>query len=329
MKATESKSIPALVNTSHASKISILKDRAKMLEHSRAFFSQRGVLEVDCPALSLSACVDTHIDVMQVKVKEGTVGYLHTSPEYGMKQLLSYGIGDIYQLSHVFRKEEVGPLHEPEFTMTEWYRIGFTFEQMIEETLEYIRLFVGEKPAEYFSYRELLLSHAGIDYVFASTDDLIRCIKAHHLPLSLDKGEWERDTLLQCLMSFVVEPKLPKEKLSVVKDFPATQAALARTHIVKGAEVAKRFEIYFKGVELANGYHELTDPIEQRRRFSASNHEREKLGKEPLPMDERVIEALERGLPDCCGVAVGFDRLLQLKHQKKEISAVLSLSLHS
>ncbi|MBI2742817.1 MAG: EF-P lysine aminoacylase GenX [Chlamydiales bacterium] len=298
-----------------------------MLARSRSFFAQRDVLEVDCPALSLSACVDTHIDVMQVQVKEGVVGYLHTSPEYGMKQLLSQGIGDIYQLSHVFRKEEVGPLHQPEFTMTEWYRCGYTFEAMIEETLDYIRLFLGDQQALYFDYRKLILTHAGIDYVDATVEQLIECAKQHKLALSFDTQEWDRDTLLQCLMSFVIEPKLPKDKLSVVRNYPASQAALARTEILDRAEVAKRFEVYFDGIELANGYHELTDPLEQRRRFEASNRERQKMGKAPLPVDERLLEALERGLPDCCGVAVGFDRLLLLKHHSRALTDILPLSI--
>ena len=298
-----------------------------MLARSRAFFAERAVLEVDCPALSLSANLDTHIDVMEVQVKEGQSGYLHTSPEYGMKHLLSLGIGDIYQLSHVFRKGEIGPRHEPEFTMVEWYRCGFSFEEMISETLQYIELFLGRKSSTAFIYREIFKAHAGIDYVHASLEQLINCAKGHSLSLSFDKEEWDRDTLLNCLMSFVVEPNLPKGELVVIRDFPASQAALAQTSIREGEAIAQRFEVYFDGVELANGYHELTDADEQRKRFSASNAERLGLGKEILPVDEILLQALARGLPECCGVAVGFDRLMLLRHQKSHISDILPSSL--
>ncbi len=300
-----------------------------MLARSRAFFADRSVLEVDCPALSLGANVDTHIDVMEVKVKEGLSGYLHTSPEYGMKQLLSFGIGDIYQLSHVFRKGEIGALHEPEFTMTEWYRCGFSFDQMIDETLSYIQLFLGHQSSVSFTYRQAIQTFAGVDYVHASLEQLIECLKAHAVALSFEKEEWDRDILLNCLMSFVVEPKLPKKMLCIVRDYPASQAALAQTHLRGDETVAERFEVYFDGVELANGYHELTDAAEQRKRFSFSNTERQRLGKETLPVDEHFLSALTRGLPQCCGVAVGFDRLMLLRHQKREIGAVIPTTLHA
>lgn len=294
-----------------------------MLARSRAFFAERNVLEVDTPALSASACVDAHIDVMRTEVGNHLTGYLHTSPEYGMKQLLSLGSGDIYQLSHVFRKGEISPLHQPEFTMVEWYRCGFSFEEMMSETLSYIHLFLGEKPAQILTYRQTLLRFAGIDYVHADLAALLQCLEEHATPLSQEIKKSDRDTLLQCLMSFVVEPKLPDQELIVIRDYPATQAALAKTEMRKEEAIAKRFEIYFDQIELANGYHELTDAQEQRRRFEQANREREALGKEILPLNEEFISALERGLPDCCGVAVGFDRLLLLRQGKKEISDVL------
>lgn len=294
-----------------------------MLAKARAFFAERSILEVDCPALKLSACVDTHIDPMRVVMGKNLTGYLHTSPEYGMKELLSRGSGDIYQMSHVFRKEEVSPTHQPEFMMVEWYRCGFSFDEMIDETLAFTHLFLGVQKSQIFTYRKLFQEFVGIDYVKADAETLLHCIDAHELSLSADARHADKDTLLQCLMSFVIEPKLPQEKLVVIRDYPATQAALAQTHERGDEKFAERFEVYFGGLELANGYHELADSAEQRRRFEEANAERLKLGKEALPLDENFLEALERGLPDCCGVAVGFDRLMMLKNGVSEIQHVI------
>lgn len=289
----------------------------------RAFFAARSVLEVDCPALSHAAPVDIHIDVMTVSVKEGEKGYLHTSPEYGMKRLLSEGIGDIYQLSHVFRQGEWGALHNPEFSMLEWYRIGFSFQKMIEETLELILLFLPGLPIATYTYRDALKKFASIDYLTATAQELAAyALKlAPHLPG--DAKNWDRDTLLNSLMSFVVEPQLGKEELCVIEYFPASQAALSKTGQLGEEEIAERFEVYYKGIELANGYHELTDPMEQRVRFEKANATRISLGKEALPIDEQLLEALRLGIPDCCGVAVGFDRLLFLRHQCTTLAEVL------
>lgn len=195
-----------------------------MLRKARDFFHVRDVIEVDCPALSPAAPIDLHIDVMKVALNLNTaVGYLHTSPEYGMKRLLSAEIGDIYQISHVFRDGEIGPLHNPEFTMAEWYRIGFSFEQMIEETLEFARLFLGDLPTIVMTYREMLQHFLGIDYLLASTSELLDLANAHRLDLPKDANSWDRDTLLQLLVSFLIEPKLGLDHLFVLKYFPASR----------------------------------------------------------------------------------------------------------
>lgn len=313
----------APVNTSLESKISILKDRAALLGKARAFFSERGVLEADCPALSHASPIDLHIDVMTVSVNESETGYLHTSPEYGMKRLLALGMGDIYQISHVYRAAEFGPLHNPEFTMAEWYRIGMTFPELMEETLAFIRLFLGEMSSSYLRYRDALIHYAGIDYVDASCSELLACAEKHKLGLPKDADTWDKDTLLQLLVSFLVEPHLGKDRLDVLYDFPATQAALARTKDLEKEQVAMRFEVYFRGIELANGYHELTDPVEQRKRLEQSVQARIAAGKDPLKIDEHFLNALETGIPDCCGVAVGFDRLMLLRHNKENLRDVL------
>lgn len=293
---------------------SILKDRAHLFSQVRAFFSARNVLEVDCPALSPAAPIDLHIDVMPVGLADGSTGYLHTSPEYGMKRLLAASACDIYQMSHVFRNGELGPLHNPEFTMIEWYRLGFSFQAMMEETLELIFLFLPKQPIRFISYREALIQYAGIDYVHASQEDL---------HLSADSKGWDRDTLLNLLVATLVEPHLGKDQLDVLFHFPASQAALSKTSILKDEPIAHRFEIYSQGIELANGYEELTDPIEQRRRFEKALTDRKAAGKPPLPIDHRFLAALERGLPDCCGVAVGFDRLMLLRHKLNRLSDML------
>ncbi len=294
-----------------------------MLQKARAFFAERNVMEVDCPALSQSACVDLHIDVMKID----KIGYLHTSAEYGMKRLIAAGIGDIYQISHVFRDEEIGPLHNPEFTMTEWYRLGFSFEEMIAETLDFIRLFLGDLPHRSISYRQMLRHYLGIDYLTEPLSSLLEYARANGLDLPGDTSTWDRDTFLQLLITFLIEPQLGKEGLFVLANYPASQAALSKTFtLIDGEQVACRFEVYYRGIELANGYHELTDAVEQLKRFEASNQARLNAGKESLKIDERFLEALERGLPDCCGVAVGFDRLMMLKHNENSLKNVLPMT---
>jgi len=295
-----------------------------MLSAVRSFFFARNVLEVDTPLLSHSAPIDEHIDVMCVDL-QNTKGYLHTSPEYAMKRLLSLGLGDIFQLSHVFRLGEFGRLHNPEFTMIEWYRTGLSFEDFIEETVELIQLFLGPYPYKHISYREAFLRYAKIDYVHASIQDLLECAASHGIALS-SPSSWDLDGLLQLLMASVIEPHLGKEEIVVLGDYPASQAALAKTEKKEEETVAKRFEIYFQGIELANGYLELTDAQEQRSRFLRSNEQRSKAKKEVLPIDEFFLTALEQGFPECCGVAVGFDRLFMIKQKALSLKEILPFS---
>jgi elongation factor P--(R)-beta-lysine ligase len=310
------------VNTSLASRTDMLKQRARMFEQVRAFFSEREVLEVDTPVLSHTAPVDTHIEVMAVRFPSGEKAHLHTSPEYAMKRLIAEGSGDIYQMSHVFRAEEAGRLHNPEFTMIEWYRIGVSLQFLIDETLSLIRLFLGDIPVKTYTYLEAFKEFVGIDYRTATAPDLKAIAENNHLPLSSDAATWDKDTFLHFLMAFLIEPKFGG--LNIICDFPASQSALAKICPQKG--VAERFEVYYNGIELANGFHELTDPVEQRARFIKANLERQKLGKEALPIDEHFLAALEQGLPDSCGVAVGFDRLLMLMSQKEILAEVLPFS---
>jgi elongation factor P--(R)-beta-lysine ligase len=253
-------------------------------------------MEVDVPILSRAASVDLHIDLIQAACC-GELVYLHSSPEYGMKRLLSAGSGDIYQMSHVFRDEEKGERHTPEFMMVEWYRIGITLRQMITETVQFIQLFLEDVPEE---FTEMFYKEAFINYV-------------GRYPAAMEEQD--------ALYGFEIEPQLGHNTLMVVTDFPPERAALSQ--IGKNG-LAERFEIYFRGIELANGYHELLDPDEQRKRITLANEARLAHGKGQLPVDEEFITALEQGMPDCCGVAVGFDRLMMLRHQVEEIREISS-----
>jgi len=235
-----------------------------------------------------------------------------------MKRLLAEGIGDVYQLSHVFRHGEVGTRHNPEFTLVEWYRVGILLQAMVEETIAYLCLFLGELPYTTITYREAFLLYAGIDYVQASDKDLMECLKRH----DVDFHEGDRDTLLNQILGVVVEPHLGSDSLTVLTHYPASQAALAQTCWKGDEEVSERFEVYYQGVELANGYHELRDVQEQRDRLEQANQMRLEMGKDALPIDEKFLEALPK-LPDCCGVAVGFDRLMMLRHDVTAIKDVL------
>ncbi len=288
-----------------------LKDRAFMLRSAREFFYERDVLEVDCGALIKKAPIDMHIDVISAFVSNTEERFLHTSPEYSMKKLLASGIGDIYFLGHVFRKGEMGRLHNPEFTMAEWYRVGISFEEMIRETCAFLSLFLGHLPMKVLSYKEAFEQYAGIDYKKDSLENLI------------PEKSWSRKESLHYILSHKIEPFLGKGDLTVLTDYPPDEAALACVVKQQGELVAKRFEIYHQGVELANGYHELSDPSELRDRFLSENAARQKRGQETYAFDEEFLTALEHGFPDCCGVSVGFDRALMLRHKVETLSQVL------
>ena len=309
---------------SQESKVSLLKDRAHMLMQARLFFSNRGILEVDTPILSPSAPIDAHIDLIEAQMHDKRTGYFHSSPEYAMKRLISMGLTDIYQIGHVFRYAEEGANHNPEFTMAEWYKARISFEKMISETLEFIQLFLGDLTITQMSFRELFIQYANIDYLFCKEDDLVSYIRLNDPSHPLDIATWDKDTLLQYILSFFIEPRLGENELFVLKYFPASQAALSQVSLMNEEPVAERFEVYYKGIELANGYHELTCAKEQKRRFESSNQQRISLGKKPYPIDQELLLALEKGLADCCGVAVGFDRLMMLRHGKKHIKEAIA-----
>lgn len=297
-------------------KINALRDRGNMLARARTFFSERNVLEVDCPLITQAASVDAHIDLIETD-GGADIRYLHSSPEYGMKRLLADGIGDIYQLAHVFRKGEVSGKHNPEFTMAEWYRLGITFEQMIHETADFVRLFIGDLPLRILSYRDAFKDYLQIDYLTASNSELLEFMKSRGIIPYPGVEEEGKDAILNLILGSLIEPQLGRGEICALAYYPSTQAALAKTAMRGEEKVAERFELYFEGIELANGYHELADATEQRERLKESNAHRVQLGKSPLPIDEHFLKALEKGLPECCGVAVGFDRLMMLRHGKQ------------
>lgn len=301
--------------------VNTLRARAAMLQTARSFFSQRNITEVDCPLITSKASVDPHIDLIPTFHPSGN-RYLHSSPEYGMKRLLSLGIGDIYQLAHVFRQEEVGRKHNPEFMMAEWYRLGFSFEEMIEETLQFCQLFV-DAPFEILSYRDAFKLYTNIDPFTATKEDLENYIVSNNLPIYSGAKEEGKDALLNLILALEIEENLGKNRFCALAYYPSSQAALAKTRLIDGALVAERFEVYYNGMELANGYHELIDPIEQEKRLHEANTHRKLLGKEELPIDDFFLKALKQGMPDCCGVAVGVDRLMMLKFNKSSISEVI------
>lgn len=316
--------------------LEVLKLRARLLERIRAFFSERGVLEVETPALSSAATTDPALASFATRYTgplfpHGQTLYLHTSPEFPMKRLLAAGTGSIYQIGKVFRDGEAGRLHNPEFTMLEWYRVGFDHHRLIAETGELVRQllapYLSLDAPEQLSYREAFQRHAGLDPHTASAGDFSAATKAHKIgvPSELltqnDLAVW-RDLLL----THVVEPMLGQGRLTFIYDYPAAQASLAR--IQPGdPPVAARFELYLNGIELANGFHELADADEQRTRFERQLHARAASGQPVVPMDERLLAALEHGLPDCAGVALGFDRLVMLAAGVKRIEAVIAFPI--
>lgn len=301
---------------------SILKLRADKFHEARLFFKGRGLIEVDCPSLVPFPPIDANIHVIEALLSENQSGYLHTSPEYAMKKLLAQGSGDIFYLGHVFRKEEKGRLHHHEFTMAEWYRIGFSFQDMIQETCQFLSLFLRPLPIRILTYREAFLNYAGIDYASISVEELQK--KSNHLT-SLN---WDKTTYLHDILSSQIEPFLGTHELTVLVDYPPQEAALAKLASRPEGRVALRFEIYHQGIELANGYEESTDSSELRSRFLEENKLRLNRNEQPYPLDESFLDAVSR-LPPCCGVSVGFDRALMLCNQGQSIQEILPYSWDS
>ncbi len=299
-----------------SAKLETLKARAELLASVRAFFSAQGVMEVDTPILSQHATVDRHIDNFAASPGNW---WLHTSPEFAMKRLLAAGSGPIYQVCHVFRVDEAGRHHNPEFTMLEWYRPGWDHRRLMDEIEALFATLVPQsKRIERLTYREAFLRHARFDPFIENRDAARQAFDAACITLPESLSEW--DAWLDIAMSVLVAPAL--QAPTFIDDFPASQAALARVRD-DDPPVAERFELFWQGVELANGFHELTDATEQRKRFEADRAWRKEQGKNVPPYDARLIEALEAGLPESAGVALGIDRLLMLKLGLPNVAATM------
>ena len=260
--------------------------RARQIAQIRRFFQRRGVTEVQTPLITRAGVTDVHLQ--SLALADGR--FLRTSPEYAHKRLLAEGLGDLYELGPVFRAGEHSRLHREQFTMLEWYRVGWSWDRLAEEVIELIAEVAGERPVGFDPL-------AGSDRLNAALGEA---------PDDMDMPEQ-----LDWLFSFRMQPSLPEHGVTVLYDFPICQAALACARPDQ-PEVALRFEVFADRVELANGYQELTDAIEQRRRFEDDNRRRRALGMPAMPIDVELLAALERGLPECAGVALGVDRLLML-----------------
>ncbi len=317
-----------------------LKNRSDILHHLRDYFYQRHYMEVETPLLSHETIVDAHLNSFVVSADDSSREnlYLQTSPEAGMKRLLAAGARSIFQITRSFRKGEVGKLHNPEFTIVEWYQAGDKpADQMkfIEEMLQTLVRKCSHKtnpcllqPFQSMTYDEVFKKYFGMTVLNQETESIInQAIKKNIVfPMSfqsVSQTDWDRDDLLNFLLSEMIEPELGREAPMFIHGYPPSQAALAKV-AEKPVPVAERFELYYKGIELCNGYHELTDADELEKRTKAENRKRVEHGYPPLPAPEKLIQAMRSGLPDCTGVALGFDRLLMLLSGKSFLEEVIA-----
>jgi lysyl-tRNA synthetase class 2 len=310
--------------------IEALRLRAALYRRIREFFLARGVLEVETPILSEAGNTDPNIESLRARF-EGPAGagaserWLRTSPEYPLKRLLAAGIGDCYELGRVFRNGEAGRRHNPEFTMLEWYRVGWDHHRLMDEVAalvgEALALLDRVLPVRKRTYAAVFLDHAAVDPHRASVDAL----RAALGEVRIDGEGLSRDDWLDLLLTHRIEPALATSgRIEIIHDFPASQAALSRIR-PGDPPLAERFECYVDGIELANGYHELADPAEQRARFLADLARRAARGAVSPPIDGRLLSALSSGMPSCAGVAIGIDRLLMVLRRSASIADVLAL----
>ncbi len=315
--------------------LAVLQMRARLLAVVRRFFDERGYVEVDTPLLSHDRVIDPHLEPFRFDGSAGPL-YLQTSPEFAMKRLLAAGARAIYQAGHVFRAGELGQRHNPEFTMVEWYRTGDTHidqMQVVEDLVVAVFQAAGKEERSNLprdvrdrfartTYRDAFLRHTGHDVMRMGPEDLVILARKRGVPIPASLDPAGRDGWLNLLLAELVEPHLGMERPEFVYDYPASQAALA---IIRPGDppVAERFELYIAGIELCNGYHELTDPAELRRRIAVESQRRVAEGLPPLPLSNRLLAAMDAGLPACAGVSLGFDRLVMLAAGKSSVAEVI------
>ena len=302
--------------------IQALRQRSELLAQLRGFFHQRQVMEVDVPLLSRATVTDHNIESIQARNGD-VAAYLQTSPEYFMKRLLASGSGDIYSLGKAFRSAESGRRHNPEFSLLEWYRCGWDEHQLMDEVAELIATLVPDIAVRRCSYADVFIRHLQIDPHLTGLVDLQR------LAVSAGSEAWAEESRANCLdllFSVLIEPHLD-DGLVLVYDYPACQAALAKcAEDSQGRRISRRFEAFLNGVELANGYCELTDATEQAARFAEDQRLRQQSGKAAVAADQHLLAAMEAGLPECAGVALGVDRLLMQLQGAESIEQVMPFS---
>lgn len=311
----------------------LAKARASLNKNIRQFFEERGVIEVETPILSHGTITDVYLDAFETNFDQSSSGsqeklFLQTSPEFAMKRLLAAGYGSIYQLSKAFRHESAGKHHNPEFTLLEWYRLGFDHWQLMNEVEEFLVALLNVDAVERYSYQDLFIEYTGLDPLNIGAKQLHIFLKNKQRDDHWLMITEHVDTLLQFIFSQYIEPEIGKDQPCFVYGFPIEQAALARVN-EKDNRIADRFECYYKGIELVNGFYELTNKEEQYSRFIQDNKQRKKLSYKEKPIDKRFITALEEGLPLCSGVALGVDRLAMLALGEDHIRSVLTFDINN
>lgn len=307
------------------------KARAEIINNIRTFFDNRNVIEVETPILSRGTVTDVHLEpfITRYNFLDDSKGdcaspfYLQTSPEFFMKRLLASGYGCIYQICKSFRHEEFGRHHNPEFTMLEWYRIGFDHFDLMVEVSELLVEVLNCKPCIKMSYQEAFIKLVDIDPLETSKEQLINLIKECGKFSNWLETEADIDILLQFIFSEIIEPDIGNDAPCFIYNFPSSQASLAKISN-QDPRVADRFECYYLGLEIVNGFHELTEVTQHVARFTCDNENRLRKGLTCRPVDKNLIDALTSGIPDCAGVALGIDRLVMLALKQDHISKVLS-----
>ena len=301
----------------------LIEKRASVLHRIREYFDQQGVFEVEVPLLGSSSVTDPHLSAISAQCQNRNF-FLQTSPEYFMKRLLAEGSGDIYYLGKAFRNDEHGRLHNPEFTMLEWYRTEMNDVELMDDLgalLHHLAPLQVDLQIDHFSYGDIFEKYVGLNPHQASTEELAAAAKQQ---LDVQFSDEPKSTWLDLLFSHLVEKHLKNP--TFVVDYPECQSALARLQSAGDYNVAKRFELFWHGLELANGYWELTDVNVQRQRFMQDNKTREAMGLPQISLDENFLAALEKGLPECAGVALGVDRLMMCLFNENDINDVMPFS---
>jgi lysyl-tRNA synthetase class 2 len=307
--------------------LAVLTQRSNLLRKLRAFFYDRGFIEVETPLMATEVIPELHIEPIAARAASSStpVWFLQASPELHMKRLLAAGASAIFQVTRSFRAGERGRLHNPEFTIVEWYRTGDDMHAGMNLLDTLTQSLLGTSPAVRTTYAEAFQRTFGLCPHTASLDELAAAAEPASISIPATMDHTDRDEWLNLLLATRIEPQLGCERPEIVYQYPASQASLAKVEVVPaGYQVAERFELYYHGIELANGFHELTDAAELRQRFDAVNKDRLADGRNALPIPESLLAAMERGLPDCCGCALGFDRMAMLALGAGSIGEVMT-----